>query len=180
VKDHKPSPLRVDDARAVSAQYVAQRLDRLMRWAQLSLLRLARAILEIADAWAPLDHAATRALTPKIARLEKIMLALIMLKGGLRAKPPRRERRFGPKRRSGHNARRLFGARLRKSVKARDLRAKIAALLALAHDPEAHVADAARRLSRGFTRWYGGVPRLAFVAQALCFAAASLDAANTS
>jgi hypothetical protein len=101
------------------------------------------------------------------------------LKANARANRRRTARAYGPQR-SVFSLRGLFGARLRKLARAKDLRARIAALLALIHNAEAHIAFEARRLAHGFTHRLGGVPRAAFIAEALCFAAFALEAANTS
>ena len=119
MKAQSSSYVRDQSAGADGVNAVARQLDRLMRWAQLSLLKLARAILEIAGAWAPIDRATQDALAPQIAKLEKFILALIMLKAGTRIlfageKVRVPSKRYGPQR-SRHNARRLFGARLRKA-----------------------------------------------------------------
>jgi hypothetical protein len=159
-----------------------------MRWAQLWLLKLAQQILQTTGAYAPLDCAMQKALAPKIKWLGRFILALIVLQAGVRAKRAYAQQRkntgkpYGPKPRDAkHNARRLFGARLRKlrAVKA-DLRAQITALLTILRDAETHIARFARRLARGLNRRQGGAPRTAFIAQTLAFFAIAPQAANSS
>jgi hypothetical protein len=167
------------------------RLDRLMLWSQLWLLKLAQQIAQAAGAWAPqksqsFERAVQTALGPKIDFLGKLILALIVLKAGARTKPPRKQRAHGPPAKKVHNLRRLFGARLRKLIRAknsqgRDLRAKISALLAVLQNAEKHIARAVRRLPRGFYRRVGGAPREAFIVEALGFApCVVINSADTS
>lgn len=132
-----------------------ERLDRLLRWSNLTLLRLAHWIVLHVGAWAPLERAIERILNLGLKRIEKIICALIVLKAGahrLRAAPSRipcltpQSKTF----------RALFGARLRRLARGRDPRAKIAALLVLLRDADRESARFARRFKNGFTRRIGG------------------------
>ena len=144
-----------------------QRLDRLLLWSKLSLLRLAAWILQTAGAWAPLERAAQNALTKPIRVLGKIICALIILKASARTPKDTRlaqRKRMRVPRKNLHISaiRQLFGSRLRMLTRRRDLRAKISALLALLHNVEREIARFARRLRKGLTRRCGGVPLSAF------------------
>jgi hypothetical protein len=160
-----------------------QRLDRLLLWSRLSLLRLAQWIVQHAGAWAPLERALTTMIAPRLAKLEKIISALIVFKAAAHAKPLARQKHYDPAGKRRLTPRQIFGVRLRKLAKAKDPRAKIAALLALLETAEAESRRFARRMSKGLNRRRGGILQSAFnalVVPHLLAAYARFDRSDTS
>lgn len=164
------------------AHLSAQRVDRLLLWSRLWLLRLAAWLIEHVGLSAPLERALHDLIAPYIARKQKLILTLITLKA-LRARPPRRA--YAPSHvrlyRRAHFIRAAIGARLRKLCRARDVRANIAALLRLLENAETEIARCAQRLARGLTRHIGGLEPNALCAWAfLSSPCASSHGADTS
>ena len=145
-----------------------ERLDRMMRWSMLWLLRLAAWIVEIAGVSAPLERAVVKAIESKLAIVARGVCMLIAAKAALRMNTPKSTNGGAPKIACG-GLRVILGSRLRTLVRAKnlDVRAKIAGLLMLLQNADQEVSRFARRLRRGLTRRLGGVSRAAFETQIL-------------
>lgn len=161
----------------------AQRLDRMLLFSRLWLLKLAGLILQIAGAYAPLERAIETALHKRLDRFTNIACAAIALKAHARTRPHKHPRRFGKTHKRCANLKRAFlGARLRKLAKAKhDPRARIAALLMLIQNAETEIARFARRIQSGLTRRLGGVALCTLIGEASAPAPRAVIAiANTS
>jgi hypothetical protein len=140
-----------------------ERLDRLMRWSQLWLLRLAAWLVHNGWLAAPVERALEHILKPKLVYMARGICMLIAAKAVLAA--PHVARKAGgkpPSTRIAHIRRSAIGARLRKLVRARDLRARIAALLMLLQNAEKEIARIAQRLKHGLSRRRGSVALASF------------------
>jgi hypothetical protein len=126
-------------------------------------MRVAAWIVAIAGVSAPLERAVQRALAPRIDAVGKGVCQLIAIKASLRLGPA--ARKVGGRRGAAraHWLRTVIGSRLRRLVRARDLRARIAAILMLLQNAEQEAARFAKRLRCGLMRRRGGVPKSAFV-----------------
>lgn len=155
-----------------------QRIDRALLWSQLWLLRIAKYILETVGAVAPLGKALERALAPSLTRLTKLVFALIANKA-LAQLPSFKFSKPQTWRKNPSRAfRALFGVRLRRLARARDVRARIAALLMLIANVAKEAARFARRIRNGLTSRLGGFVREsadAIVWVAPCFSALCAD-----
>jgi hypothetical protein len=151
-----------------------KRLDRLLVWSRLWLLRLAAWIVQAAGIYAPLDHALRALIAPPLKKVEKLICLSIAAKAVKRLHFSTPRKGQGRATRPAHFMRSLIGARLRKLCRAKDLRAKISALLALIEHAEAEIARFTRHIKSGLSRRRGGVPRSAFKTTILAAAPAML------
>jgi hypothetical protein len=147
---------RQPQKRIEQASISAHRLARFCKLARLWLLRVAGWLIGVAGLSTPLERAVAAAVRPFTTKMTRIVFRLIALKA-MASLPPEEKRRGGPPRRARqHYERAVFGARLRRLVKARDPRALIAELLMLLQEADAHAKRLVRRLKNGFTRRRGG------------------------
>jgi hypothetical protein len=129
-----------------------QRLARITTWVRLWLLRLAGFVIEHAGASAPPPRWLERMIEPMLAYLARTLALLIVVRALQRVDlPPTRGRRFPGRYRPMRASmeRLLVGAPLRRALRGRDVRARIAALLHFMCDPEAAITAQAARLRRG-------------------------------
>jgi hypothetical protein len=157
-----------------------QRLDRLMLWSRLWLLKFASFILQTTALFAPLERAAGEILKPRLETLAKIILLLISLKASRLIQTPVLQKRYAPGKSAPALMRRVFGSRLRRLTSARDPGAQIAALLSLLESAETEIARLVKRLRAGLTRRRGGFKPEARVESLGRYYATPLDCADTS
>jgi hypothetical protein len=125
------------------------RLKRLHRWAMLWLAWFA-AFVDAAAAWSPLSQQAQAIGHRWLDGIERLLFAIIMVRAArhVRRLPPRNGP--APHRRKESGFRRaVIGYKLRRSLRAKDLRQRIERLR---QDIEALVAQVLRRLPCGLTR----------------------------
>jgi len=97
---------------------------------------------------------ATGARDPRrIDRVARGVCDILFLMAHARAPaPPRSPKCYGKGRAAYASRRSVYGARLHKAVRARDLPSRVFAILKTVRDAKAHVAALVRRLTRGVTR----------------------------
>lgn len=155
--------------RFASASVPTHRIQRLYRWLRVWVLWWLPAMA----AWFVLvGRADARALD----RIARGVCNIIYLQAIVRAKPPRRVVRYGPRgRRRCFKLRHAQGARLRQAVRARDFATRVFKIVAFVRDAEAHIARQVRRLESGFRK--GGAKACAGVLDvALALAPAAMPA----
>lgn len=139
------------------------RLARFTTWARLWLAWMAGALFQFAQG--PLKDAARR----NIADMAKIVECLILI-GAAKRLPERRRIVGGPPRKRGWSPiRTVLGSRLHRRLRGRDLGKRVASLIEIVRDMDRVIAQAVRRIRRGFTRRRGSVraPALAMFAACL-------------
>ena len=126
------------------------RLQRFHRWALLWLTWFA-GFLDAAGRFAPLAKQAETIGHHWLDRIERVLLAIVMLRAVPRVRPLR-DRRTGAQHRLIRSAlsRAVVGAKLRRALRPKHLRQRIDALCRA--DLSALVADILKRLPRGLTR----------------------------
>ena len=126
------------------------RLQRFHRWALLWLTWFA-GFLDAAGAFAPLSLQAERMAHHWLDRIERVLLAIVMLRAVRRVRPLR-DRRAGAQHRLIRSAlsRAVVGAKLRRALRPKHLRQRIETLRRA--DLSALVAHILKRLPRGLTR----------------------------
>jgi len=125
------------------------RLSRFHRWAMLWLKWFA-AFLDAAGALAPISVQAERIGHRWLDRIERIILAIVMLRTVPRVRCIRSHRPFAVHRlRQGALPRAVIGAKLRRTLRPKSLRARIEALT---QSIDSLVARLLKRLPRGLTR----------------------------
>jgi hypothetical protein len=132
------------------------RLSRFHRWAMLWLTWLA-GFLDEAAAFAPLSAQAKTIAHRWLDQIEWLVMGIVIIRAARqlrRAPPSRRVRAHKLKTKALRRA--IFGARLLRRLRAKDLRTRIAALRA---DVGALVAQIRKRLPRGLTRRRPIAPR---------------------
>jgi flagellar biosynthesis protein FliQ len=157
VKPQTPPPVS-------APQLTAHRIARFCKLAQMVLLRAAYWLASVACVWAPLERAIEDITRPFIAKMTRVVLTLILLKAWMqireRAAFKRGPLKSGRPRRAQYASyRAIFGSRLRRLTRARDLRAKIVALLNLLNEIDVHAARLARRFASGLVRRIGVIKR---------------------
>jgi hypothetical protein len=124
------------------------RLQRLHRWAML-WLRWFAAFLQGAEAFAPLSTQARRIAHQWLDRIEQLIVSLILIRAASRVRFIRAPRHSAQVRKETALPRAVLGSALRKSLRAKDLGARIEAL---SQNINTLVARLFKRLPRGLTR----------------------------
>jgi len=135
--------------RFVAEPFTQHRLQRFHRWAMLWLAWFA-AFLDSASAFAPVTKQVETIGHRWLDRIERIVMAIVMLRAvrhvrGMQAREGVAEHR----RKERALARAVVGSALRRAIRSKDLRERIARLQ---QDIDALVARLLRRLPRGLTR----------------------------
>lgn len=129
------------------------RLQRVHRWILLWLKWFA-AFLDEAHAFAPFTAQATKAAHRWLDHVEYALVRVIVIRAAQRVRVIRRPWSTGHTRRQSQRLRAVIGGALRRDLRPKDLRQRIAAL---AQAIQPLVARVAKRLPRGLTR---RLPRL--------------------
>lgn len=130
------------------------RFQRLVLWT-LVLLQWIAAML-VSNRAVTLRHVQQRGDMICLPWLTRLVGKLLIVRAGQLARLRRRRRirlwRRGCDLRRAHLIRSALGARLRRKMKHKDPRARIAGLIAIVRDLDGHAAPLAKRLRRGLTR----------------------------
>jgi hypothetical protein len=140
-----------------------QRFTRLHRWAML-WLRWLRALIDGIEAVMPLSAQALSFAHKRLDRIERVVVSLALLRATPRVRRSAGQRGFHAPRRDAGFMRALLGVRVRRALRSKDLRTRIAAL---AQGAGALAARLLKRLPCGLTRLRPIMPRVETRAQAL-------------
>ena len=139
------------------------RLRRLALWT-LAVLSWIAAIL-FSERAVTFRHIAQRTDLISLAWLTQLINKLLIARAAQLARLRRRKRivywRHGRDLHRPHIIRSVLGARVRRALKHKDIRAWIANLIAVLRNLDAHAAPLAKRLRRGLTRLWRIVPAIA-------------------
>ena len=135
--------------RFVAEPITQHRLQRFHRWAMLWLTWFA-AFLDAASGFAPLAPQAQRIAHAWLNRIEHVIVSIVMLRAAPRVRTIRARRHGTAPNRSGVSLRRaVIGSAMRRALRPKDLRRRIAALT---QNLDALIARLLKRLPRGLTR----------------------------
>lgn len=138
------APMRLD-----AEPFTEHRLMRFHRWAMLWLNWFA-AFLEAARGFAPLSRDAETIAHSWLDWIEQLIVNIVLIRAARRVRPlVWRRYRVPPSAQRSPTRRAILGSRLRRSLRARDLAGRIAALR---QNIDAMTLRLARRLPRGLTR----------------------------
>jgi len=124
------------------------RLRRYHRW-MLLWLKWFAAFLDAASRFAPLSEQATTIAHQWLDRIERVLVNIVIIRTAPFVRAVNRPRRAGRPLTEDQIRRAVIGAAMRKSLRTRDLRRRIAAL---SQDPGDLAARLLQRLPRGLTR----------------------------
>ncbi len=135
--------------RFVPEPITQHRLQRFHRWAMLWLTWFA-AFLDAASGFAPLSPQAQRAAHNWLNRIERVIVSIVMLRAAPRVRTIRMRRHGAAPNRSNVSLRRaVMGSSMRRALRPKDLRHRIAALT---QNLDALIARVLKRLPCGLTR----------------------------
>ena len=135
--------------RFVAEPFTQHRLQRFHRWAMLWLAWFA-AFLDTASGFAPLSPQAPRMAHAWLDRIERVIVSIVMLRAAPRVRSIRVRRHGAEPNRSDVSLRRaVIGSAMRRALRPKNLRRRIAALT---QNLDALIARLLKRLPRGLTR----------------------------